>query len=214
MYVVIEEEGLYVVEFSFVSLKEGELVEEDVVIKVDKSGRAVEAGRFMTLDQAITAAARRLLDVEDSVEALLDKLEYRLEAEERVEPLDIYDMSYLVHALYAHASSLRSLSSRLKGLGLVRPRTYEMTRAALRRALFLRRTLFDLRLLYLTKIQSSINVSMKRMTLVGTVALPAILISSIYGMNLSWLPLSHNPLAVFALMAVATAVFAALVYKM
>ncbi len=88
MYTLIEEEGLYVVQLSLVFLKGDDLAEEDVVIKVDKSGRAVEASRFATLDQAITAAAKQLLDAADGAEALLDRLEYRLEAEERVDPLD------------------------------------------------------------------------------------------------------------------------------
>lgn len=214
MYAVVEEGDHYVVELALLSLKGEDIVEEKVVMRIDKTGRAADGGRFATLDQAVSVAARSLLDVADGVEALLDRLEYRLEAEERVDPLDVYNLSYLVHVLYSHSLSLRSLSVQLRSLGLLRPRTYETVRAAFRRASFLRRSLLDLRLLYLSQIQSSINVSMKRMTIVGTVALPAILISSIYGMNLSWLPLSHNPLAVFAIMIGATAIFAALVYKM
>lgn len=214
MYVVSEEGGNYLVEFPIVELKEGDIYEEKVSMKVDRNGKPLEPGRFATLDQAVSAAAGSLFALADRIEAMLDGLEYALESDRRVEPTEIYDLSYLVHSLYGHASSLRSLSLQLKALGLIRPRAFEAAKAAFRRASALRRSLFDLRLLYLSQIQNSINTSMRRMTLVGTIALPAILISSIYGMNLSHLPLADHPLAVFALMALATAVFALITYKM
>ncbi|MGC8583800.1 MAG: CorA family divalent cation transporter [Thermoproteus sp.] len=214
MYAVSEEGGAYLVEFSIVSLKDGDVSEERVAVRVDRSGRLVEPSRFQSLDQAISAAALALLEAADAVEAELDRIEYGLESDGKVDPLSVYNVAYLIHTLYGHSRSLRSLAARLRRMGLVRQRTYETARAASRRIDALRRNLFDLRLLHLAQIQNSINVSMKRMTLVSTVALPAILISSIYGMNLSHLPLADSPEAVFALIFAVTAAFAALVYRM
>ncbi len=191
------------------TLKEDDILEEEVVMRVDGNGQPVEAAKFPSLDRAVAGA---LLDAADAVEARLDKIEYRLEADERADPLELYNASYLVHSLHVHANSLRALSARLRRLGLTRQRTLEVVRSAARRAHALRRALLDLRLLYISQLQNSINSSMKRMTLISTVALPAILISSIYGMNIK-LPLADSPPAVFGLMAVLTAAFALLVYK-
>ncbi|MDT7869828.1 MAG: CorA family divalent cation transporter [Thermoproteus sp.] len=212
MYAISEEGGIYVVEFPLVTLKEDDILEEEVVMRVDGNGQPVEAAKFPSLDRAVAGAAGALLDAADAVEARLDKIEYRLEADERVDPLELYNASYLVHSLHVHAYSLRALSARLRRLGLIRQRTLEVVRSAARRAHALRRALLDLRLLYISQLQNSINSSMRRMTLISTVALPAILISSIYGMNIQ-LPLADSPPAVFGLMAVLTAAFALLVYK-
>lgn len=54
---------------------------------------------------------------------------------------------------------------------------------------------------------------MKRLTLIGTLALPALLITSIYGMNLFHLPLTDRLGLVFLLIAATSALFTAIVYK-
>ena len=49
---------------------------------------------------------------------------------------------------------------------------------------------------------------MKRLTWLGTLAMPALIITGFYGMNLEWLPLADNPPAVFLILSLVTAVFA------
>ncbi len=49
---------------------------------------------------------------------------------------------------------------------------------------------------------------MKRLTWLGTLAMPALIITGLYGMNLEWLPLADNPPAVFLILALVTAVSA------
>ncbi|MEM1807728.1 MAG: CorA family divalent cation transporter [Pyrobaculum sp.] len=54
---------------------------------------------------------------------------------------------------------------------------------------------------------------MRRLTILGTVAVPALLITGFYGMNLNWLPLADNPPAVFLILAAVTSVFALIINK-
>jgi Mg2+ and Co2+ transporters len=71
-----------------------------------------------------------------------------------------------------------------------------------------RRYARDIRLLHATAVQLSLDSSMKRLTWLGTLAMPALIITGLYGMNLEWLPLADNPPAVFLILALVTAVFA------
>jgi Mg2+ and Co2+ transporter CorA len=76
-----------------------------------------------------------------------------------------------------------------------------------------RRYARDVRLLYATTIQLSLDVSIKKLTRLGTVATPAVVITSFYGMNLSWLPAADSPPLVFLILALATALFAYVINK-
>jgi Mg2+ and Co2+ transporters len=54
---------------------------------------------------------------------------------------------------------------------------------------------------------------MKRLTWLGTLAMPALILTGFYGMNLEWLLLADNPPAVFLILALVTAVFAYVINK-
>ena len=54
---------------------------------------------------------------------------------------------------------------------------------------------------------------MKRLTWLGTTAMPALIITGLYGMNLEWLPLADNPPAVFLILALVTSAFAYVINK-
>lgn len=213
MYTLVEEKDGYRVSLSIVALKGSEIEENIVELKVDRGGAVLE-GPFRSVGDAVYRASAALLEAADDVEKRLDELELLLESDKRVKPIEVYDAVYLAHALYSHALSLRELARRLRSAGLVRPRQIEPTRFALRRAEALRRSSLDLRLLHLTQVQYSINLSMKRLTIVSTLALPALLISSIYGMNLAHLPFADSPILVFSLMAAASALFTLIVYRL
>jgi Mg2+ and Co2+ transporters len=71
----------------------------------------------------------------------------------------------------------------------------------------------DIRLLHATVVQLSLDASMKKLTWLGTLAMPALIITGFYGMNLEWLPLADNPPAVFLILALVTAVFAYVINK-
>lgn len=57
-----------------------------------------------------------------------------------------------------------------------------------------REFLSDLRDAYMSSVSLSLNEVMKKLTMVGTIALPLIVVSGVYGMNLEGLPFSENPL--------------------
>jgi magnesium transporter len=60
---------------------------------------------------------------------------------------------------------------------------------------------------YLSSVANRTNQVMKVLTVLGTVALPAVVVSSIYGMNVKGLPGAESPYAlliVFSLMVVTT----------
>ena len=66
---------------------------------------------------------------------------------------------------------------------------------------------------YLSSVANRTNQVMKVLTVMGTVALPAVVISSIYGMNvkgLPWIDSPHGALLVFGLTAASTVVLLAL----
>ncbi len=56
-----------------------------------------------------------------------------------------------------------------------------------------REFLSDLRDSYMSAVSLSLNEVMKKLTMVGTIALPLIVVSGIYGMNLEGLPGSNSP---------------------
>jgi magnesium transporter len=60
---------------------------------------------------------------------------------------------------------------------------------------------------YLSSVANRTNEVMKVLTVMSTIALPALVISGIYGMNLKWIPFADSPyapLVVFGLMGAAT----------
>ena len=58
----------------------------------------------------------------------------------------------------------------------------------------LREFLSDLRDSYMSSVSLSLNEVMKKLTMVGTIALPLIVVSGVYGMNLQGLPFAENPI--------------------
>jgi len=209
----IYDEGEHtVVHIPIVSLKEGEVVEEAVEFVVDKGGRVVK-GPLASLQEAYHKALESLSHALIQTETLLDGLEYKLEMEEPVRPGELYAASYMAHALYYYAALLHQLGDELYRRGLIAHRQANYSRYLRRRALMLRRYARDIRLLHATVVQLSLNESMKKLTWLGTVALPALVITSFYGMNLEWLPLANHPLIVFAILAIASISFAYILNK-
>ncbi|MEM1890406.1 MAG: CorA family divalent cation transporter, partial [Pyrobaculum sp.] len=78
---------------------------------------------------------------------------------------------------------------------------------------YIKRYARDIRILYTSLLELSFESSMRRLTILGTVAVPALLITGFYGMNLNWLPLADNPPAVFLILAAVTSVFALIINK-
>lgn len=212
MVYIFEEGGATVIQLPLVKVEEGEVKEEQIELVVDREGR-VAKGPYATVQEAFQRALESLSAALHQTESFLDQLEYRLEMEEAVRPGEIYTASYLAHHLYYTASQLYNFGRELGRRGLVGHRAQNYSRALYRKALVLRRYARDLRLLYATMVQVSLNASMKKLTWLGTVALPALLITSIYGMNLKWLPLADSPPAVFAILAASTLAFAYLLNK-
>jgi len=213
MVYIFDEGGLIHLQIPLVALEGGEVKEEVVELVAERDGRVV-SGPYSTVQEALYGALQRLAEAISAVESSLDTLEFRLETEERVSPGEVYTALYNSHMLYFAASQLRQLAVELKRRGLVRYRQYAYARSLARRALLLRRFARDVRLLYSTVVQMSLDVSVKRLTWLGTMALPALIITGFYGMNLSWLPLADNPLAVFVILAAATAGFAYILGKL
>jgi magnesium transporter len=69
---------------------------------------------------------------------------------------------------------------------------------------------------YLSSVANRTNEVMKVLTVLSTIALPALVISGIYGMNLKWIPFADSlyaPLVVFGLMAASTVALLALLRR-
>jgi len=213
MVYIFDEGGLVHLQIPFVVLDGDEVKEEVVELVAERDGKVV-SGPYSTVQEALYSALQRLAETISAVESSLDSLEFRLETEEKASPGEVYTALYNSHMLYFAASQLRQLAVELKRRGLVGYRQYAYARSLARRALLLRRFARDVRLLYSTVVQMSLNVSVTRLTWLGTVALPAVIITGFYGMNLSWLPLADNPLAVFIILAAATAGFAYILGKL
>jgi Mg2+ and Co2+ transporters len=60
-----------------------------------------------------------------------------------------------------------------------------------------RRHARDIRLLHATVVQLSLDASMKRLTWLGALAMPALIITGFYGMNLEWPPWQTTRLRCF-----------------
>ncbi len=128
-------------------------------------------------------------------------------------PSEVYTASYIAHHLHYTAIQLYAAAKGLLQRGFIQHRPYYQARRLLRKAYMVRRYARDIRLLYATIIQFSLDVSIKKLTWLGTVATPAVVITSFYGMNLSWLPAADSPLFVFLILVLATALFAYVMNK-
>lgn len=212
MVYIFDEGGITIVQLPLVKIEEGEVKEEGVELAVDQVGKVIK-GPYRTVQEAFQKALDSLSTALQYTEGFLDQLEYRLEMEEAVRPSDVYTASYLAHHLYYTASQLYYLGRELLRRGFISHRLQNYSRALYRKALIIRRYARDIRLLYATTVQLSLDASMKKLTWLGTVAMPALIISSIYGMNLHWLPLADNPPVVFAILATATLAFAYILNK-
>jgi Mg2+ and Co2+ transporter CorA len=210
-YIFTENEHT-IVQLPMVEVREGEVREEEVELVVDASGKVVK-GPYATVQEALNKALENLAKALREAEDFLDKLDYRLETEEKVNPGEVYTASYMAHHLHYTAIQLYAAAKGLLRRGLIQHRPYYQARRLLRKAYMVRRYARDVRLLYATIIQLSLNVSMKKLTWLGTVATPAVVITSFYGMNLSWLPAADNPPLVFLILALVTALFAYLINK-
>ncbi|AAL64195.1 hypothetical protein PAE2442 [Pyrobaculum aerophilum str. IM2] len=212
MAYIFDEGDHIVVQIPLVYTKEGEVVEELAELVVEKNGKVLK-GQFASVQEAYFKALEQLSKALSQTENFLDGLEYKLEMEENVKPSEIYTASYMAHALYYHAVHLYQLGVELYRRGLVTHRQLNFSRTLRRNALMLRRYARDVRLLHATVVQLLLNASMKKLTWLGTVVLPALLITSFYGMNLTWLPLADRPEAVFLILALVTIAFAYLINK-
>ena len=212
MTYIFDEESHVVVQIPFIHIENGEVKEVAEELVAGRDGRVVK-GRYATVADAFQHALQSLAKALDETEAFLDKLEYRLEMEEKVQPGEIYTASYMAHALYYAATHLRQLGAELLKRRLVPHRQYLFSKTLYRRSLIVRRYARDVRLLYATVVQLSLDASMKKLTWLGTVALPALVVTSFYGMNLEWLPLADQPPVVFAFLLLLTRGFAALLNK-
>jgi hypothetical protein len=141
------------------------------------------------------------------VEQALEQLEYALENWGRAGPRKLHRAVYAAHALLHAAYQVHDVAEDLLGAGRVPRRLYARARAVLRGA---RRVRGYARVVTLLSLERSV----RRLTWLGTVAVPALLISSVYGMNLKWLPLADNPAAVFLIIALATGAFALALSKL
>jgi Mg2+ and Co2+ transporter CorA len=210
-YIFTEDEHT-IVQLPIVEVREGEVREEEVELVLDASGKVVK-GPYATVQEALNKALDSLAKALREAEDFLDRLEYKLETEEKVNPGEVYTASYIAHHLHYTAIQLYAAAKELLRRGFIRHRLYYQARRLLRKAYMVRRYARDVRLLYATAIQLSLDVSIKKLTRLGTVATPAVVITSFYGMNLSWLPAADSPPLVFLILALATALFAYVINK-
>jgi Mg2+ and Co2+ transporter CorA len=210
-YIFTENEHT-IVQLPMVEVREGEVREEEVELVLDASGKVVK-GPYATVQEALNKALDSLAKALREAEDFLDRLEYKLETEEKVDPGEVYTASYMAHHLHYTAIQLYAAAKELLRRGFIRHRHYYQARRLLRKAYMVRRYARDVRLLYATTIQLSLDISIKKLTWLGTVATPAIVITSFYGMNLSWLPAADSPPLVFLILALATVLFAYVINK-
>jgi Mg2+ and Co2+ transporter CorA len=210
-YIFTENEHT-IVQLPMVEVREGEVREEEVELVLDASGKVVK-GPYATVQEALNKALDSLAKALREAEDFLDRLEYKLETEEKVDPGEVYTASYMAHHLHYTAIQLYAAAKELFRRGFIRHRLYYQARRLLRKAYMVRRYARDVRLLYATTIQLSLDISIKKLTWLGTMATPAIVITSFYGMNLSWLPAADSPPLVFLILALATVLFAYVINK-
>jgi Mg2+ and Co2+ transporters len=212
MVYIFSEGGYTIIQFPMVYIKDGDVAEEEVELVVDASGKVVK-GPYATVQDAYSKALENLSKALQHTEAFLDQLEYKLEMEEKVNPGDVYTASYMAHFLHYAALQLYFAGRELQRRGHIPPKLYGYSRRLLRRANVVRRYARDIRLLHATVVQLSLDASMKRLTWLGALAMPALIITGFYGMNLEWLLLADSPPAVFLILALVTAVFAYVINK-
>jgi hypothetical protein len=206
-------EGRLTLRLPLVSVREGELVEEEVEVVADASGRVI-GGPFPTLEDALRASLESLESSLKLVERALERLEYALEIGGRADPRELHGAVYAAHALFHAALHVHDAAGDLLRAGRVPRRLYARARTLLRGARRVRGYARVVMLLHATLTQLSLERSVRRLTWLGTFAVPALLISSAYGMNLKWLPLADNPAAVFLVIALATGAFALALSKL
>jgi len=174
----------------------------------DKVDRGVE----MLLHALLDIVVDEYIPMVDQVDDMVDKLEERLfENYDENAIRDIFAIKRLVVQLRRHLGPLREVLNVLTN----RPHTcinqqaqlyfrdvYDHTIRIVESLESVRDLVATVLDTYLTQTSNRMNKVMKQLNVVATISLPLVVITGLFGMNFSWMPLTHTPWGFFMALAI------------
>jgi magnesium transporter len=169
----------------------------------DLLGRGAEMTMHSIIDQAVDA----YFPIVESLNDLVDQLEERLfEAFDEKLIHEIFKAKRSAFGLRRHVGPLREVLNVLTNRPSIYIRSetqlyyrdvYDHTIRIMESVDTTRDLLAGVLETYLSQTSNRMNRVMKQLSIVSTIALPLIVVGGIYGMNFSYLPLTHHPLGFY-----------------
>lgn len=180
---------------------------EEVRERLERSPDLLARGSEMVAHGVIDVTVDEFLPMVDHVDDLVDKLEESLfERYDEGAIKDIFQVKRLVVQLRRHLGPLREVLNVLTN----RPHTcitassqvyfrdvYDHTIRIVESLESVRDLVATVLDTYLTQASNRMNRVMKQLSIVATISLPLVVLTGIFGMNFSQMPLIHHPLGFF-----------------
>jgi magnesium transporter len=181
---------------------------ERLARSTDKVDRGVE----MLLHGLLDIIVDEYIPLVDQVDDLVDKLEERLfENYDENAIKEIFAIKRLVVQLRRHLGPLREVLNVLTN----RPHScidqqsqlyfrdvYDHTIRIVESLESVRDLVATVLDTYLTQTSNRMNKVMKQLNVVATISLPLVVIGGIFGMNFSWMPMTHSPFGFFGALGI------------
>jgi magnesium transporter len=180
---------------------------EEVRERLERSPDLLERGIEMIAHGVVDVTVDEFLPMVDHVDDLVDRLEESLfERYDEGAIKDIFQVKRLVVQLRRHLGPLREVLNVLTN----RPHTcitassqiyfrdvYDHTIRIVESLESVRDLVATVLDTYLTQTSNRMNRVMKQLSIVATISLPLVVLTGIFGMNFSQMPLIHHPLGFF-----------------
>ncbi len=183
-------------------------VHDRLARSTDKMDRGVE----MLLHALLDIIVDEFIPLVDQLDDMVDHLEERLfERYDEGSIKDIFAIKRLVVQLRRHLGPLREVLNVLTN----RPHTcitsqsqlyfrdvYDHTIRIVESLESVRDLVATVLDTYLTQTSNRMNKVMKQLNVVATISLPLVVIGGVFGMNFSWMPMTHSPWGFFGALAI------------
>jgi magnesium transporter len=188
---------------------------DEVKDRMERSSDKLDRGVEMVLYGLLDTIVDEYIPMVDQVDDLVDTLEQKLfEAYDPAAIQEIFQLKRLVVQLRRHLAPLREVLNVITNRPheCIAPQAQLYFRDVYDHTIRIVESLESVRDLlatvldtYLTQTSNRMNQVMKQLNVVATISLPLVVIGGIFGMNFSWMPMTHSPWGFFSALGIMAA---------
>ena len=185
---------------------------DEMKSRIARTSDKLDRGIEMILHGLLDIIVDEYIPLVDQVDDMVDKLEERLfENYDETSIKDIFAIKRLVVQLRRHLSPLREVLNLItnRPQACITPQSQLYFRDVYDHTIRIVESLESVRDLsssvldtYLTQTSNRMNRVMKQLNVVATISLPLVVIGGIFGMNFSWMPMTHSPWGFFGALGI------------